>query len=173
VIQFQRQREISSSSTFVLESSTANDLYNFRFGCFHHSSNFDAARKSEEFVTNLVKIDPVDLDSTKSTVNRSISKISFSCFEEYGIDVFSAIRFFKLSLCLDEFAKLYSKMLIQSPEKTVVCTATTMVKFPLDSSDFRFDPGGIMTVIYSLAFMLSFLSIFDSISLFPFDPGGI
>jgi hypothetical protein len=171
VIQFQRQREISSSSTFVLESSTANDLYNFRFGCFHHSSNFDAARKSEEFVTNLVKIDPVDLDSTKSTVNRSISKISFSCFEEYGIDVFSAIRFFKLSLCLDEFAKLYSKMLIQSPEKLVVCTAT--VKFPLDSSNFRFDPGGIMSVIYSPAFMLSFLSIFDSISLFPFDPGGI
>jgi hypothetical protein len=28
-------------------------------------------------------------------------------------------------------------------------------------------------VIYSPAFMLSFLSIFDSISLFPFDPGGI
>ncbi|CAJ2657439.1 unnamed protein product [Trifolium pratense] len=35
-----------------------------------------------------------------------------------------------------------------------------------------FDPGGIMSVISSSATMLSIMSIFDSISLFPFDPGG-
>jgi hypothetical protein len=35
-----------------------------------------------------------------------------------------------------------------------------------------FDPGGIMLVLYNFAIMLSTLSIFDSISLFPFDPGG-
>ncbi|CAJ2629463.1 unnamed protein product [Trifolium pratense] len=35
-----------------------------------------------------------------------------------------------------------------------------------------FDPGGIMLVISSSATMLSIMSIFDSISLFPFDPGG-
>jgi hypothetical protein len=34
-----------------------------------------------------------------------------------------------------------------------------------------FDPGGIMLVLYNSAIMLSTLSIFDSISLFPFDPG--
>ncbi|KAK2365677.1 hypothetical protein QL285_079149 [Trifolium repens] len=68
----------------------------------------------------------VNLDSAKSTKNRSISEISFSSFEDYGIDAVPAIRFFKLRLCLDEFAKLNSEMLIQSPEKTVVCTATAM-----------------------------------------------
>jgi hypothetical protein len=115
----------------------------------------------------------VNLDSVKSTKNRSISEISFSSFEDYGIDAVPAIRFFKLRLCLDEFAKLNSEMLIQSPEKTVVCTATAMVKFPLDSSDFRFDPGGVMSVIYSFAIMLFIPSIFDSVSIFPFDPGGI
>ncbi|KAK2394874.1 hypothetical protein QL285_056658 [Trifolium repens] len=41
------------------------------------------------------------------------------------------------------------------------------------SESFVFDPGGIMFVIYSSAILLSILSIFDSISIFPFDPGGI
>ncbi|KAK2437988.1 hypothetical protein QL285_022816 [Trifolium repens] len=36
-----------------------------------------------------------------------------------------------------------------------------------------FDPGGIISVIYSFAIMLFILSIFDSVSIFPFDPGGI
>jgi hypothetical protein len=36
-----------------------------------------------------------------------------------------------------------------------------------------FDPGGIMSALYNSAIMLSTLSIFDSISLFPFDPGGL
>ncbi|PNX78885.1 hypothetical protein L195_g034867 [Trifolium pratense] len=35
-----------------------------------------------------------------------------------------------------------------------------------------FDPGGIMSVLYNSAIMLSTLLIFNSISLFPFDPGG-
>jgi hypothetical protein len=35
-----------------------------------------------------------------------------------------------------------------------------------------FYPGGIMSVIHSSAIMLPFSSIFNSISLFPFDPGG-
>ncbi|KAK2453471.1 hypothetical protein QL285_001157 [Trifolium repens] len=35
-----------------------------------------------------------------------------------------------------------------------------------------FDPGGPMLMLYNSAIMLSTLSIFDSISLFPFDPGG-
>jgi hypothetical protein len=36
-----------------------------------------------------------------------------------------------------------------------------------------FDPGGIISVIYSFSIMLFILSIFDSVSIFPFDPGGI
>jgi hypothetical protein len=96
--------EIPNSSTCVLESISANEHCNFRFGCFYHSY-FDAARKSEEFVPNLVKIDPVDLDSTKSTANCSISKISFSCFEAYGFDAVSTIRFFKQSLRIHDFEK--------------------------------------------------------------------
>jgi hypothetical protein len=36
-----------------------------------------------------------------------------------------------------------------------------------------FDPGGIMSALYNSAIMLSTLSIFDPVSIFPFDPGGI
>ncbi|KAK2450976.1 hypothetical protein QL285_010069 [Trifolium repens] len=35
-----------------------------------------------------------------------------------------------------------------------------------------FDPGGFILVIYRSNIMLAIVSIFDSISLFPFDPGG-
>ncbi|CAJ2643075.1 unnamed protein product [Trifolium pratense] len=36
-----------------------------------------------------------------------------------------------------------------------------------------FDPGGFILVIYRSNIMLAVMSLFDSISLFPFDPGGI
>ncbi|CAJ2630761.1 unnamed protein product [Trifolium pratense] len=36
-----------------------------------------------------------------------------------------------------------------------------------------FDPGGTMRMIYSFAIMLHILSFFNSVSIFPFDPGGI
>ncbi|PNX58279.1 hypothetical protein L195_g050829, partial [Trifolium pratense] len=36
-----------------------------------------------------------------------------------------------------------------------------------------FDPGGFILVIYRSNIMLAVVSLFDSISLFPFDPGGI
>jgi hypothetical protein len=186
--------ETSNSSTSVLGLATTNGDHKFILGNFHRSDlhavtldpaivikpkfdetiiKFREISCSLSLVNNLVKFDPVNLDSAKSTENRSILEISFSSFEDYGIDVVPAIRFFRLRLCLDEFAKLNSEILIQSPEKTIVCTATAMVKFPLDSSDFRFDPGGVMSVIYSFAIMLFIPSIFDSVSIFPFDPGGI
>ncbi|KAK2379349.1 hypothetical protein QL285_067160 [Trifolium repens] len=171
--------EITSSSTSVLESSTANDLYNFRFGCFHHSSNFDAARKLEEFVTNLVKIDPVDLDSTKSTANRSISKISFSCFEAYGIDAVSAIRFFKQSLCINDFEKFVMEidaLWIAKDASIASLMIECTIAVPVTSSRCVvtiFDPGGVIEplsgTILPGAITVEFVNDFVVLV---FDPGG-
>ncbi|KAK2387935.1 hypothetical protein QL285_061660 [Trifolium repens] len=197
------EEEISSVSTSVLESISANQHHcNLSFGNFHSvvfpiklinavqpqiegcaikigeitcslmsfkeetmelDPTFDAARKSEEYVTNLVKIDLVELDSTKSTITASVSEISFSCF----------IRFLELSLYNDDFEKLDSEMLMQSPTQKVVCTTAAMVTFPLDSSIFSFDPGGTLTKTYYFTVMLSFMSkIYFTVRVFVFDPGG-
>lgn len=49
----------------------------------------------------------------------------------------------------------------------------TFFSYLRDLCTIVFDPGGIMSALYSFAIMLFNLSIFDSVSTFPFDPGGI
>jgi hypothetical protein len=67
-----------------------------------------------------------------------------------------------------EFEKL-------TPEKTVVYTTAAMVKFS-DSSAFIFDRSGTLTNTYCFTVMLSFLSklisIYFTVRVFVFDPGG-
>jgi hypothetical protein len=159
--------ETSNSSTSVLGLATTNGDYKFIFGNFHLDAvSFDPAivikpkfdgtvikfgeiSCSLSLVNDLVKFDPVNLDSAKSTENRSISEISISCFDAF-IDAVSAIRFFKLILCINDFEKFVMEidvLWIAKDASIAWLMIDSTVAVPVTSSRCIvtiFDPDGVI-----------------------------
>jgi hypothetical protein len=77
-------------------------------------------------------------------------KISFSCFESYGIDAVSAIRFFKQSLCINDFEKFVMEidaLWIAKDASLASLMIECTVVVPVTSSRCVvtiFDPGGVI-----------------------------
>ncbi|KAK2437533.1 hypothetical protein QL285_022412 [Trifolium repens] len=162
--------ETSNPSTSVLGLATTIGDHKFILGNFHRSdlhavtldpaivikSKFETLIKFGEIscslsiVNNLVKFDPVNLDSAKSTENRSKLKITFSCFESYGIDAVSAIRFFKQSLCINDFEKFVMEidaLWIAKDASIASLMIECTIVVPVTSSRCVvtiFDPGGVI-----------------------------
>jgi hypothetical protein len=103
----------------------------------------------------------IDSAISQSIVPAFSSPITVECQHEGNI------RFSQDQDQTSKKGETLSDLLLSSSE------SFTFFSYYRDYGIIVFDPGGIMFVIYSFTILLFILSIFDSVSIFPFDPGGI
>jgi hypothetical protein len=107
-----------------------------------------------------------------------LSEVILKLQNQYSVQAFSSpimvecqhdgnVRFSQDQDQTSKKGETLSDLLLSSSE------SFTFFSYYRDYGIIIFDPGGIMFVIYSSAILLSILSIFDSVSIFPFYPGGI
>ncbi|KAK2396096.1 hypothetical protein QL285_057768 [Trifolium repens] len=103
----------------------------------------------------------IDSAISQSIVPAFSSPITVECQHEGNI------RFSQDQDQTSKKGETLSDLLLSSSE------SSTFFSYYRDYGITVFDPSGIMFVIYSFTILLFILSIFDSVSIFPFDPGGI
>jgi hypothetical protein len=158
-----------SSSVFATMANNDPDIV---FGNFHQESNLE-------------KVQMLSIDTINPSIEGNSIKIgAITCFIDSAISqsivpAFSSLikverqyddnMYIRFSQDQDQTSKKGETLsdLLQSLSESF-----TFFSYHRDLCIIVFDPGGIISALYSFAIMLFTLSIFDSISLFPFDPGG-
>ncbi|CAJ2640636.1 unnamed protein product [Trifolium pratense] len=168
--------EISQSSTSVLESITANDSCNFSFGNFH-SENVQI--RSIEIVKPDIKGCTVKIGQIECFLNKfTLAEHHDSVISQSTVPAFSSpikverqhdgnVRFSRDQDQNSKKGETLSDLLLPSSASIIFISLHRGLCITV------FDPGGTMRMIYSFAIMLHILSFFNSVSIFPFDPGGI
>ncbi|KAK2427111.1 hypothetical protein QL285_025712 [Trifolium repens] len=157
-----------SSSVFATMANNDPDIV---FGNFHQESNLE-------------KVQMLSIDTINPSIEGNSIKIgAITCFIDSAISqsivpAFSSpitverpydgnIRFLKDQDQTSKKGETLSDLLQSLSE------SFTFFSYHRDLCVIVFDPDGIMSALYSFAIMLCILSIFNSVSTFPFDPGGI